>query len=513
MTNPNTENQNNVKTNKNKIARIDVDGLLKLNKDMLSPLIQETDTILQHLRSKLNKDQKLLATLINQVNQLLSQSGAINPDVLEHCKKINKLIIILENRLKKYTQDYKNTVSELRTILDFFRRLETAQKNANLPKMYQWIGDYTTYLCVENLIKKNIIDVDDPIIEELNVEPRFPLKHLLKTGVLREFQTISSKLINDHDPDPLLQYLKRENVNNDEPVVIECKNLKFIQYILQNKSKDAIEYYRTNISDYAENYLEETRISSSLFLYINSNRNLFDNFPISENDKQSIQLYRDLFHSDDVSMLDLSLQPNNTMISALTQVTPNNSIYNTDDSFKALIEASNDSKWIHLHQMFKKLYFNRSYLSSDDTFLKFVTIGISSMKTKSCTESYDITNELRKYIITNYNDTDDETNKKALEKYVLNNVLTVDCPTCSPEIRKIDTNLPYSLKTATELFDNPVVLPSGLVYDKQKLIALTKILNERGLVNTDDGALNNVVYDPLAEQTVLISQLKTIYPL
>lgn len=79
------------------------------------------------------------------------------------------------------------------------------------------------------------------------------------------------------------------------------------------------------------------------------------------------------------------------------------------------------------------------------------------------------------------------------------------CPICSNELNRLSENVPYAQHTKSSMENDPVILPNGRVYGRERLMAL----NEK--LRVPEGKIR----DPIDFEKTLfdVTQLKKVYVL
>lgn len=87
-------------------------------------------------------------------------------------------------------------------------------------------------------------------------------------------------------------------------------------------------------------------------------------------------------------------------------------------------------------------------------------------------------------------------------------VLGTTCPVCSEEFAPIAKDLPYAHHIQSKLFENPVMLPNGNIYDAKKLKALALNLNRSNLADLQEFE----VVDPIDKKKYPETDFIKMYP-
>lgn len=75
------------------------------------------------------------------------------------------------------------------------------------------------------------------------------------------------------------------------------------------------------------------------------------------------------------------------------------------------------------------------------------------------------------------------------------------CPICSTELNELARNLPYAHHTKSEVENDPIVLPNGRVYGRERLLQMgAKVGLEEGFVK-----------DPITSERFESSEIRKVY--
>lgn len=156
--------------------------------------------------------------------------------------------------------------------------------------------------------------------------------------------------------------------------------------------------------------------------------------------------------------------------------------HHANSSFSQYRKLLSASRYNYLSDLFLNIYYKMYGIPKNDPLLIYLSIGISSLKTHQCLVDVNIT------------DFNELLSKK------LSNVESTSCPICSLEMNQLAKNFPYSHNIKSYLFDNPVMLPNGNIFDKFKLLRFSEIYD------------NVEVKDPITSEEFSYSQMVTMFP-
>ena len=121
-----------------------------------------------------------------------------------------------------------------------------------------------------------------------------------------------------------------------------------------------------------------------------------------------------------------------------------------------------------------------------------MSLGISTLKTRECLHPENTIPD--KYSL--------------VGNYAQSHETRDPCSVCSDTIAPTARSLPFAHHTESKLFDNPVMLPSGNVYDSERLKKLAGILRMGDLVPLGP----TEVFDPIEQEIYKESDFIKMYP-
>lgn len=330
-----------------------------------------------------------------------------------------------------------NKLEELRTLKES-STADSTHRGTDLSenKLLKWYRDQTNLLVADYLLK------NDPDIESnsgLLLLKSFHFEDLIDSDIILQSNRISS-LILQKDLTALIAWIN-ENRSHLRKIKSHLEfETRFQEYIELIKAGDltgGIKLFNEYLIHFTKTNFHEIQMSTGLLIF-------------AEKTQQ---------------------QPNN----------PN---------FVKYTKLLSTDRYKYLSGLFIKIYYKMHGIPDDDPLLVYLSVGITSLKTRSCSSSTDDH-------LMNFNDilTEKLSRSERLEEG--------SCPVCSSEFRKLNTLLPYSHNVQSHLFETPVMLPNGNIYDKTNLIQFSK----GGASSTD-----SVVVDPLTLETFTESDMITMFP-
>ncbi|KAF4545137.1 Protein fyv10 [Lasiodiplodia theobromae] len=151
------------------------------------------------------------------------------------------------------------------------------------------------------------------------------------------------------------------------------------------------------------------------------------------------------------------------------------------EPYKAHIQSLySTERWPKLAELFIKTH-NTLYSLPPNPLLHIaLSAGLSALKTPSCHSQY------------------------ASSSSNANSTSTSVCPICSTELNELARNVPYAHHTKSFVENDPVVLPTGRIYGRARLMEMnTKLGTPKGFVK--DPMVPNLIYEESQLKKVFIS--------
>lgn len=345
----------------------------------------------------------------------------------------------VEKELVSRIQHRLNKLNELKEL----KQLSIDEKNGvnaiNQDKLLNWYRDQTNLLIADFLLKNSHLIDKNP---GLLLIKTLGFEKLIDSDIILVSNRISTSILN-HDLGNLIQWIddnKSHLKKIKSNLEFETRLQDYIELIKKNEMHNAIKLFNTHLSQFTKTNFNEIKLASGMLIFA-----------------KKAQLHP---KSSNFAKYNTLLSPN---------------------------------RYTYLSDLFLKIYYKMHGISEDDPLLIYLSLGISALKTRSCHCS-DSVKPLNFESILN--------KKLSSGKEDHNNPSNI-CPICSLEFNQLSAKLPYSHNVKSYLFDNPVMLPNGNIYDKEKLINYSKnltILNE------------NEVKDPVTAEIYDVDDLVTMYP-
>lgn len=172
-----------------------------------------------------------------------------------------------------------------------------------------------------------------------------------------------------------------------------------------------------------------------------------------------------------------------------------------DTTVPAYQEMYSGDRWKKLAELFVSTFLSLHGLSTQSHLIESLAIGISALKTYSCSQQ-------QQQKIQQDDDGDEEiedipyTGDKNSHKPILDFSKAHMCPVCSKELNKLSRPLPFALHVRCHLDSDPVVLPNGNIFGKQKLIDYSS------KVGLDSGK----IADPTTQEIFYYDEMNHVFP-
>ncbi|EXJ83898.1 hypothetical protein A1O1_07527 [Capronia coronata CBS 617.96] len=157
------------------------------------------------------------------------------------------------------------------------------------------------------------------------------------------------------------------------------------------------------------------------------------------------------------------------------------------------------SRWHHLSNLFVETHHSLLSLPVQPLLHAALSAGLSALKTPACHSAY--------------NPASSSTPGHA--RIATNTSL---CPICSMELNELARNVPYAHHTTSFVESDPVVLPNGRIYGRERLEELQRKFAMAGLAGGGDGGSHDVqigkegeVRDPTTGESFPWEQVKKVY--
>lgn len=494
----------------------DTDFHLKLNEQLFHiphELVRKNVKLVHKL---IERESIILKSLFLDMNKLL-ESNSLDQDKMALIKlnDIIKHVDSLERKLNKRVEEELKLLNRIDSRIKFFKELESAKLQKNISKLTEWYQKYTNLLIGDYLIRNSKVLSTSLNSNEIGHEDekywnpgvvflrQQGLQTLLDYDILLSANRISKALTENHDLNPLIAWIGENKgflKRSYSFLEFEARLQEYVELIKSRNFLKAIACFRNFLLQFMESNFADLKLASGLLVFIK-------NYEYNTMEKQSASENWDTSKKEDFSIEKSKsyLMTRNEVhehffrkraYSKLSNInaTENLNVHHYDNNldFERYTDLLGEKRWTTLNDLFTKEYYSMYGISHHEPLLMYLSLGISALKTKECFDKKEVT----------------LSGDKLLDNYVETNVLTSNCPVCSPDFAPIAKNLPYAHHTQSKLFENPVMLPNGNIYDAKKLKLLATTIRRRNLWSLDDGK----VMDPIDKKIFSESDFITMYP-
>lgn len=480
------------------------------------------------LRKNVRLVQKLIDKETQELNDDFQEMDALlaankldqDKVVLGKLGEIIKRVDSFEKRLNKGLNDDLQLLNRIRTRISFFQELEDAKTLGDQSKLTQWYQKYTNLLIGDYLIRNSKIRARELENEEEgkdetqnDEDERFwnpgvmflrqqNLEQLLDYDILLAANKISKSLTEEHDLAPLIEWIG-ENKNflkkNRSILEFETRLQEYVELLKSGQYKSAIECFQSFLLRFMGTNFADLKLASGLLVFIKSCEpssqpkadGIIDPQIIAGDEfakegnlilKTKADVHQHFFRRKVFKTSDTPVMDNVFKFNNLTK----------NLEFTRYTDLLDAKRWSALSELFLKEYYSMYGISHLDPLLMYLSLGISTLKTKEC---------LHEPVFSNSESTE-------LDEYIHQGVLCNTCPVCSSEFAPIARDLPYAHHTQSKLFENPIMLPNGNIYDMKKLKTLAVTLARQNLYPLKDYE----VMDPVDKQVFSETDFVTMYP-
>ncbi|ODV79228.1 protein FYV10 [Suhomyces tanzawaensis NRRL Y-17324] len=447
--------------------------------EMIRKLIRGFDQYSKKLAQAIEKDREYRSRLLARIDNL---------KVLEECCLAEATAILSEAK----EEEQLNGEGKTDDLVDPKPTEEILPSNDKFldlhnPKLINWYRDQTNLLIVDYLIKSNIKKDRNIGISLLKnfakTDPKF-LK-LIDYDLFENFNKVFVSIIVDHDLTQIISWFNENRAvlkKSGSNLEFEINYCKFLSLIEKGDINEAINFSKLNLSPYGnkENYVDNEVKNHEL----NWNR------------------------LKEIGGLLVYMAIKNTSNSTTTASTFSSSLIINSSRFKEYEKLLSDERWENLSQSFLTNFIKLYAISQNYPLFIYLSIGLSSLKTKSCYRNTENTifrcgHEVQD--LQNINTKDKKFRSPEYYYKILNK--NNNCPVCSPELFEISQNLPHA-QLITNIFNNPFKLPNGNIYPFDKLL----IPSEKYLSEKNTLLRMGKVKDPLTSEIFMIDNCVRVYP-
>lgn len=409
----------------------------------------------------------------------LKEINRLNEKIIEASKHGNKHELKeFISQLKFYEERLKEKVElEDDLILRLNSRIELFDKYSS--SKHTFLQTYFNILICLYFIKTTDNEFSQKFIEKLK------LHKFIDFDILSKFNSISEEILIKQDIDNQLKSFIKDNEKFLKKIQSDLKFeylvSRFIMLVKMNENFKALEFLKFEIMQYNKlekfKYLNEINLINGLLIlprYLIDAFMSYENFLIEHYYKKKYSFQNKnskVFHLAMYQKFNVQIRNTNLLDQFLQQ-------YDKSLTKNQVLKLKNQMLNKNLFKYFKVLSFTRfnhlnSLFQSDfnqlynciffnSSFQKFISLGLSIYKTRSCSHP------------------------KMLSTSSSSSITT--CPICSSvPIYKLSKNMKYShhLTSNLDYLKDPIVLPDGSIFDRAQLIKfnekLTNCVEERDL--------------------------------
>lgn len=488
---------------------------LKLNEQLFHIPHELLRKNVRQVHKLIERESAILQDMFNEMNESL-QADTLDRDkiALSKLNEIIRKVDFLEKRLSKRVDEELRLLQGIDSRLRFFTDLQDAKVSQNVSKLTDWYQKYTNVLIADYLIRNDQVHLNTlqdndyvPAEDGKQYNPGVTylkqqgLDSLLDYDILVAANRISKSLTVDHDLDPLLHWIGENKVflkKNRSFLEFEARLQDYVELLKAGDYKSAIGRFQKFLLPFIENNYSDLKLASGLLVFINSCRQ-----------ERSREVVKDSIDPQIMTNDDTNAEPSLTSKDDIYQyffrkkvVKQTNTLptankvmfeqYDKNADFARYTDLLDQKRWSTLNDLFTKEYYSMYGISHKEPLLMYLSLGISTLKTKECLHQKEFTSS----------------ENPVLDQYLKKDVLASTCPVCSEEFAPIAKDLPYAHHIQSKLFENPVMLPSGNIYDAKKLKALAVSLNRSKLADLKEFE----VMDPIDKKKYPETDFITMYP-
>lgn len=478
----------------------DVDFHLKLNEHSFHIPYEQLQKNTRYISKLIEKETAELDAKYAKLNELL-KSGNIEDDkkALQDLKDIIRNVEIFEKRLEKRLNEDIPVLERIEARINFFKELEEAKSHvSDVTPLISWYQKFTNILIGDYLTRHSLGEgSENGSMAGVNFLKQEGLQELLDTDILLTGNRISTALTENNDLTPLLDWINDSKVylkKHSSRLEFEARFQQYIELLKCSKYEEAIKCFQTFLLKFVDTNFTELTHASGMLLSIKycqeimkhqkstSQIDIVKDTGKSNMFNNEVDAYRYFFHKN--PRMEEVKKPDTFDIRYTS--------LNQNADFEHYMKLLDKSRWELLNELFLKDYYYMYGISQNDPLVIYLSLGISTLKTKECLH---------------YRPLAKSENPK-LDERIEEGVMVNSCPVCDKTFAPIAESLPYAHHTQSQLFDDPIMLPNGNIYEASRLKKLAKILADEQLISLKD----NEVIDPIDKQIYTVEDFITMYP-
>ncbi|CAH1829413.1 unnamed protein product [Saccharomyces cerevisiae] len=505
----------------------DVDFHLKLNQQLFHIPYELLSKRIKHTQAVINKETKSLHEHTAALNQIFEHNDVEHDElalakITEMIRKVDHIERFLNTQIKSYCQ----ILNRIKKRLEFFHELKDIKSqnsgtshNGNnegtRTKLIQWYQSYTNILIGDYLTRNNPIKYNSETKDHWNSGVVFlkqsQLDDLIDYDVLLEANRISTSLLHERNLLPLISWInenKKTLTKKSSILEFQARLQEYIELLKVDNYTDAIVCFQRFLLPFVKSNFTDLKLASGLLIFIKycndqkPTSSTSSGFDTEEIKSQSLPMKKDrifqhFFHK---SLPRITSKP-----AVNTTDYDKSSLINLQSGdFERYLNLLDDQRWSVLNDLFLSDFYSMYGISQNDPLLIYLSLGISSLKTRDCLHPSDDENGNQETETA----TTAEKEVEDLQLFTLHSLKRKNCPVCSETFKPITQALPFAHHIQSQLFENPILLPNGNVYDSKKLKKLAKTLKKQNLISLNPGQ----VMDPVDMKIFCESDSIKMYP-
>ena len=503
-----------------------IDFMLHLNEQAFTiphALLAEA----QRLHEKtVESDTKQLRAAFLALNSLMQNDQSIvgKESALASLDAVMQDVQAFEKKLKGSVAREGELLRRIGKRIEFYGKYEAARESGKTRSLTEWYLNYTNLLVADYLARNSKVstlpenNADggvalDPVNAGVVFLKQQEMQDLLDYDVLLAANKISRGLIDDNDLEPLESWIaKNKSALEKEGSSLEfyASFQRYVQALLNGNMTLAITVLQTTLFSHISTHFDEVTAACGMLVYAEKCVSSQDNAEETQNhtndelstpvdptvlqQRQRENAFEYFFHrrmpigpqyasSVRTASKQQHIHPTARDTALLVSNTKNL------ERYKELLSSKG---WENLNNMFLKSYYSMYRIAKNEPLLIYISLGVSALKTRSC---------LHQAI--EWDPRLDALCKNSRSKFGENK-----CPVCSEHFRRLAETLPFAHHTESKLFDNPVMLPSGNIYDSRRLKLLANVIRETGIMPLSE----HEVLDPIDGDIYKLDDFVTMYP-
>ena len=525
---------------------------LKLNEQLFHIPYSLLQKNYDQFQNKLTTYSNRIRDMGTKIDELLSfkelESDKLALKELNNCIKTTEH---LEKSIKLMVNNELEILNRIEQRIKFFQDLQMYKDSRDKLGLVQWYQSYTNLMIGDYLTRNGELDestLENPGVIYLKQQN---LDGLLDYKILLNANRISQSLLKNHDLTYLIKCVKEnETYLRDKKSNLEFMT-RFQQYIELLKEHDyenAIKCYQNHLIRFLNTNFNDLQIASGLMIYMETCQNLlvtmqkenklnnYESTPFMERlstyERDPSLAFNHFFKNKNcfslASHYPISNNNNNKFPTRMSYSLNNQKVnFFNRENLVQYLDLLGDENWVKLNELFLDEYYSMYGISRNEPLLIYLSLGASALKTKACFHDKNTS------IIEQYNNIlhsrsgginiDEIENKGYVSdagagnehKLTMSYENTTDdeknynsCPICNGPFKNIAESLPYAHHTESKLFENPVMLPNGNVYDAERIKLLARQLRARNMMHLQDGE----IFDPIDKQIYMETDFIKMYP-